>query len=134
MQNDQHGRASRSLTRFIFSASIHFRKQADESLLGSGSTRSSITAFVVRVWSGTGSMIRFLLPVTLIALILLDRSASADVKGIALVQVEDPKRGSIPETVVGYGVVESENTLTRSFQRDGRVANIMVEVGDQFKQ
>ena len=79
-------------------------------------------------------MLRFLLPVALIALVLSDGSASADVKGIALVQVEDPKRGSIPETVVGYGVVESENTLTRSFQRDGQVANIMVEVGDQFKK
>jgi RND family efflux transporter MFP subunit len=30
--------------------------------------------------------------------------------------------------------VESENTLTRSFQRDGQVSNIMVEVGDQFKK
>ncbi len=79
-------------------------------------------------------MNRFLLPVTLISLISLHDVARADVKGIALVQVEDPKRGSIPEIVVGYGVVESENTLTRSFQRDGQVSNIMVEVGDQFKK
>jgi membrane fusion protein (multidrug efflux system) len=60
--------------------------------------------------------------------------ASAEVKGSARVQVADPKQGSLPEIVVGYGVVESDHTLTRSFQRDGRVSDIMVEVGDQFKK
>ena len=60
--------------------------------------------------------------------------AAAEVKGYALVQVSEPKRGSIPDLVMGYGVVESDNTLTRSFQRDGQVADIMVEVGDQFKK
>jgi RND family efflux transporter MFP subunit len=60
--------------------------------------------------------------------------AAAEVKGYALVQVANPKRGAIPDLVMGYGVVESDNTLTRSFQRDGQVADIMVEVGDQFKK
>jgi membrane fusion protein (multidrug efflux system) len=60
--------------------------------------------------------------------------ASAEVKGYALVQVAEPKRGTVPDVVMGYGVVESDNTLTRSFQRDGQVADIMVEVGDQFKK
>jgi RND family efflux transporter MFP subunit len=79
-------------------------------------------------------MNRFLLPVALVLLIALHGSAAADVKSSALVQVGNPKRGSIPEMVVGHGTVESGNTLTRSFQRDGQIANIMVEVGDQFKQ
>jgi len=60
--------------------------------------------------------------------------AAAEVKGFALVQVADPKRGTIPDVVMGYGLVESDNTLTRSFQRDGQVADVMVEVGDQFKK
>jgi membrane fusion protein (multidrug efflux system) len=60
--------------------------------------------------------------------------AAAEVKGSALVQVADPKRGEILDLVVGHGVVESDNTLTRSFQRDGQVSDIMVEVGDQFKK
>jgi RND family efflux transporter MFP subunit len=79
-------------------------------------------------------MNRFLLPVALVSLIALHGSAAADVKASALVQVGNPKRGSISDALVGHGVVESENTLTRSFQRDGQVANIMVEVGDQFKK
>jgi RND family efflux transporter MFP subunit len=79
-------------------------------------------------------MNRFLLPFALISLIALHGSAWADVKASALVQVGNPKRGSIPDTLVGYGTVDSENTLTRSFQRDGQIANIMVEVGDQFKK
>jgi membrane fusion protein (multidrug efflux system) len=79
-------------------------------------------------------MIRFSLSVTLALLILLHGPARADVKGMALVQVEDPQRGSIPDVIVGYGVVESENIVTRSFQRDGQVSDIMVEVGDQFKK
>jgi RND family efflux transporter MFP subunit len=84
--------------------------------------------------SGAWLMMRFLLPVTLISLILLPGSARAEVKGLALVQIGAPKRGSIPDIIVGYGIVESENTLTRSFQRDGQVSNIMVEVGEQFKK
>jgi RND family efflux transporter MFP subunit len=78
-------------------------------------------------------MIRLLLSLPLVAAMLFG-AARAEVKGIALVQVQDPQRGSIPNTLVGYGVVESENTLTRSFQRDGQISNIMVEVGDQFKK
>ena len=80
------------------------------------------------------SMNRFLLPFGLVCLIALHGSAHADVKASALVQVADPKRGSISDTLTGYGIVESENTLTRSFQRDGLIAEIMVEVGDQFKK
>jgi membrane fusion protein (multidrug efflux system) len=79
-------------------------------------------------------MIRLSLPVTVTLLILLHAPARADVKGMAMVQVEDPQHGSIPDVIVGYGVVESENIVTRSFQRDGQVSDIMVEVGDQFKK
>lgn len=79
-------------------------------------------------------MNRLLLPVALIALVALHGAACADVKASALVQVGTPKRGSISDTLVAYGVVESDNVLTRSFQRDGLIANIMVEVGDQFKK
>jgi RND family efflux transporter MFP subunit len=79
-------------------------------------------------------MNRFLMPAALISLMALQGAAWADVKSTALVQVGNPKRGSIPQTLIGYGVVESANTRTRSFQRDGQVANIMVEVGDQFKK
>ncbi|HEY3639548.1 MAG TPA: efflux RND transporter periplasmic adaptor subunit [Xanthobacteraceae bacterium] len=79
-------------------------------------------------------MIRFLLPVALISLTWLHVPARADVKGIALVRIDNPKRGSIPNIIAGYGIVMSDNTLTRSFQRDGQVSNIMAEVGDQFKK
>jgi RND family efflux transporter MFP subunit len=81
-------------------------------------------------------MIRFLLSAALASLILLNGSASADeVKGYALVKVQDPKRGSIPDMVYGYGTATptSAATVTASFQRDGQVADIFVEVGDQFK-
>jgi RND family efflux transporter MFP subunit len=60
--------------------------------------------------------------------------AAAEVKGSARVQVADPKKGSILDLIPGYGIVESDNTLTRSFQRDGQVSDLMVEVGDQFKK
>jgi membrane fusion protein (multidrug efflux system) len=81
-------------------------------------------------------MTRLILCLTVVCLILLQRSdrAVAEIKGLALVQVVDPKRGAIPDLVVGHGVVESDNTLTRSFQRDGQVSDLMVEVGDQFKK
>jgi RND family efflux transporter MFP subunit len=78
-------------------------------------------------------MIR-VLSVVLALLIVWPAPVSAEVKGFALVQVRDPARGSVPDIVTAYGIVESENTLTRSFQRDGQVSNIMVEVGDQFKK
>jgi RND family efflux transporter MFP subunit len=76
-------------------------------------------------------MIRVLV---LVALLFVQDSALAEIKRIALVQVKDPARGSLADIVTAYGIVESENTLTRSFQRDGRVSDIMVEVGDQFKK
>jgi membrane fusion protein (multidrug efflux system) len=81
-------------------------------------------------------MIRFLLSAGIAALIFLNGSANAEeVKGYALVKVQDPKRGSIPDMVYGYGTATptSGATVTASFQRDGQVADILVEVGDQFK-
>jgi membrane fusion protein (multidrug efflux system) len=81
-------------------------------------------------------MIRFLLSAGMAALIFLNGSANAEeVKGYALVKVQDPKRGSIPDMVYGYGTATptSGATVTASFQRDGQVADILVEVGDQFK-
>jgi RND family efflux transporter MFP subunit len=73
---------------------------------------------------------------TIVCLIFVSGSerANAEIKGSARVQVADPTRGSIPDLIVGYGILESDNTLTRSFQRDGQVSDIMVEVGDQFKK
>jgi membrane fusion protein (multidrug efflux system) len=81
-------------------------------------------------------MIRLLLGAALASLICLHGSAIAEeVKGYALVKVQDPKRGSIPDMVYGYGTATptSSATVTASFQRDGQVADIFVEVGDQFK-
>jgi RND family efflux transporter MFP subunit len=82
-------------------------------------------------------MIRFLLSAAIVAaLVFLNGSAGAEeVKGYALVKVQDPKRGSIPDLVVGYGTATptSSATVTASFQRDGQVADIFLEVGDQFK-
>src|ERR1700733_8619562 len=79
-------------------------------------------------------MIRFLPSLAFVAVMLLHGAARAEVKGIALVEVQDPKRGSLSDTLAGYRVVESENTLPRSFQRDGQITNIMVEVDDQFRK
>jgi membrane fusion protein, multidrug efflux system len=79
-------------------------------------------------------MIRVLVSAALVLPIVWSAPVSAEVKGYALVQVRDPARGSLPDIVTAYGIVESENTLTRSFQRDGQVSDIMVEVGDQFKK
>ena len=80
-------------------------------------------------------MIRLLLGAALAALICLCGSAIAEVKGYALVKVQDPKRGSVPDMVYGYGTATptSAATVTASFQRDGQVADIFVEVGDQYK-
>jgi RND family efflux transporter MFP subunit len=81
-------------------------------------------------------MIRLLLGAALASLICLHGSAIAEeVKGYALVKVQDPKRGSIPDMVYGYGTATptSSATVTASFQRDGQVADIFVEIGDQFK-
>jgi RND family efflux transporter MFP subunit len=81
-------------------------------------------------------MIRFLPGAALMALIFLHGAAVADeVKGAAAVKVQDPKRGSIPELIYAYGTATptSSASQTASFQRDGQVAEIFVEVGDQFK-
>jgi RND family efflux transporter MFP subunit len=82
-------------------------------------------------------MIRFLLSAAIAALIFLHGPAIADeVKGAAAVKVQDPKRGSIPDLVYAYGTATptSSATVTESFQRDGRISEIFVEVGDQFKK
>jgi membrane fusion protein (multidrug efflux system) len=82
-------------------------------------------------------MIRFLLGAATAALICLHGAAIADeVKGSAAVKVQDPKRGSIPELIYAYGTATptSSATQTESFQRDGMVSDIFVEVGDQFKK
>jgi RND family efflux transporter MFP subunit len=81
-------------------------------------------------------MIRLLLSAAALALICVSGPAVADeVKGAAAVKVQDPKRGSIPELIYAYGmaVPTSSAQQTASFQRDGMVAEIYVEVGDQFK-
>src|SRR5258708_6014731 len=81
-------------------------------------------------------MIRFLLSAAIAALVFLNGSAGAEeVKGYASVKVQDPKRGSIPDLVVGYGTATptSSATQTASFQRDGMVSEIYLEAGDQFK-
>jgi RND family efflux transporter MFP subunit len=66
---------------------------------------------------------------------LNDPAIADEVNGMAAVKVQDPKRGSIPEMVYGYGTATptSAATVTASLQRDGQVADIFVEVGDQFK-
>jgi RND family efflux transporter MFP subunit len=71
-----------------------------------------------------------------VALSILARApAWADaVKGVALVQVEDPKQGSLPQVVRAHGTVEPETIRNESFQRDGQVSDIMVEVGEQVKK
>lgn len=49
---------------------------------------------------------------------------------------DDPKRGSIPEVIYAYGTAGPTSSAqeTASFQRDGRVADIFVKVGDQFEK
>lgn len=76
------------------------------------------------------------LPLIAIAcLVLAYAPARADeVKGTALVKVEDPQQGTIPQLVRSQGSVEAQTLKNESFQRDGQVSNIMVEVGDQFKK
>jgi membrane fusion protein (multidrug efflux system) len=81
-------------------------------------------------------MIR-LLSAAIASLVFLHGPALADeVKGAAAVKVQDPKRGSIPELIIAYGaaVPTSSATQTASFQRDGMISEIYVEVGDQFKK
>jgi membrane fusion protein (multidrug efflux system) len=81
-------------------------------------------------------MIRLLLSAATASLLFLNGAAIADeVKGAAAVKVQDPKRGSIPDMVIAYGTATptSSATVTASFQRDGQVSEIFVEVGDQFK-
>ncbi|HLH99133.1 MAG TPA: efflux RND transporter periplasmic adaptor subunit [Xanthobacteraceae bacterium] len=62
------------------------------------------------------------------------QEAKSDAKALQ-VAVMDPKRGSIPELVNAYGTATptSAATVTESFQRDGQVTDVFVEVGDQVK-
>jgi RND family efflux transporter MFP subunit len=82
-------------------------------------------------------MIRLLLVAVLAALIVQSAAVKADeVRGIATVNVQDPKKGSIPNVIYAYGMANPTQgaTATQSFQRDGQVSDIVVEVGDQFKK
>jgi RND family efflux transporter MFP subunit len=82
-------------------------------------------------------MIRLLLSAAgLAALVFLNGAYADEVRGIASVKVQDPKRGSVPEVVTAYGTATPTQGAmkTESFQRDGQVADILVEVGDQFKK
>jgi membrane fusion protein (multidrug efflux system) len=75
---------------------------------------------------------------TLVALVLFQGIARAEeeIQGIALVKVEDPKKGTIPDTVSGWGSISpsSGSSSTLSFQRDGLVSKFYVEVGDPVKK
>jgi RND family efflux transporter MFP subunit len=83
-------------------------------------------------------MIRFLPSAAFAALIFLMQGAAIadEVKGVAAVKVQDPKRGSIPDMIFAYGTATptSSATQTESFQRDGQISDLFVEVGDQFKK
>ncbi len=83
-------------------------------------------------------MIRLLLGAAVAALMCVSTAAFADdeVKGAALVKVQDPKQGVVPNLVIAYGTATptSSATQTASFQRDGMVSELYVEVGDQFKK
>jgi RND family efflux transporter MFP subunit len=57
-----------------------------------------------------------------------------EVKGIALVTVDSPRQGSLPQIVYGHGTVQPETVRNVSFQRDGQVSDIKVEVGEQVKK
>lgn len=72
-----------------------------------------------------------------LALIYLCGPAAADQgKGAVAVKVQDPKRGSVPELIYAYGAAgpTSSAQQTQSLQRDGVIAELYVEVGDQFKK
>jgi RND family efflux transporter MFP subunit len=81
-------------------------------------------------------MMRILQSAAVLSVIFLCGSAQGQDVGTALVEAHDPTRGSMPDTVYAYGTAapSSGSTLTASFQRDGRVSDIKVEVGDQFKK
>jgi RND family efflux transporter MFP subunit len=80
-------------------------------------------------------MLRVLSPLTIVLLLFPGAPAlTEEIKGKALVRVEDPQQGSISEVVHGQGTTETESIKNESFQRDGMVAEIYVEVGEQFKK
>ena len=81
-------------------------------------------------------MNRYLVSGAVASLLCLHSPALADeVKGVALVKVADPQKGSVPHMVYAYGTATTTQgaTVNTSFQRDGKINEIYVEVGDQFK-
>jgi RND family efflux transporter MFP subunit len=81
-------------------------------------------------------MNRILPSAAIVSMIFLCAAAQGqEIKGAALVNTQDPTRGSIPDMVYGYGIAapSSGSILTASFQRDGRISDILVQPGDQFK-
>jgi RND family efflux transporter MFP subunit len=62
------------------------------------------------------------------------KDASGEAKTLE-VKVMDPKRGSIPQLVDAYGTATQRASamVTESFERDGEVTDIFVEVGSQVK-
>jgi len=62
--------------------------------------------------------------------------AEEEIKGVALVKVQDPKKGTVPELVYGYGTVapSSGSSSTFSFPRDGSVTKFYVEANDPVKK
>jgi RND family efflux transporter MFP subunit len=74
----------------------------------------------------------------IVAMVLFQGVACAEeeIQGIALVKVQDPKKGTIPDTVSGWGSISpsSGSSSTLSFQRDGLVQKFHVEVGDPVKK
>jgi RND family efflux transporter MFP subunit len=85
---------------------------------------------------GLMAMTRILPSAAVLSVVLLCGSAHGLEAGAALVDARNPTRGSVPDTVSAYGTAapSSGSTLTASFQRDGRVSDIKVQVGDQFKK
>ena len=80
-------------------------------------------------------MSRRLWPVAFVLLVsAIAPACGEEIKGKALVAVEEPQQGSIPQVVRGHGIVEAETTKNESFERDGMISEIYVEVGDQFKK
>src|SRR6516164_4479252 len=62
--------------------------------------------------------------------------AEEEIQGIALVKVQDPKKGTIPDMVSAWGSISpsSGSSSTLSYQRDGLVQKFHVEVGDPVKK
>ncbi len=97
--------------------------------------RTTVTVAAALLVAGIGAGALFLYAKPTTTATAADEGKGGDAKPIS-VKMQDPKRGSIPELVVAYGTATptSSAQVTQSFQRDGMVAELFVEVGDQFKQ